>query len=123
MDDLFNSFMMNRATPHLEAWLSLRSNESSNRHGQPTIGTVLTSEWKTSTRMSQYIERIKKALNNKQRHPVMMEHRRGGDLYFKSGNDACMSSNVEALHIFVICCRKNPQCIPARLGTKKESLS
>jgi hypothetical protein len=78
MDYLFNSFMMNRATPHLEAWSSLRSNESSNSHGQPIIGTTLTSEWKASTRMNQCTERIKKALNNKQRHPVMMEHRRGG---------------------------------------------
>jgi len=60
------------------AWSSLRTTESSNHHGQPKMGTALTSEWKASTRMSQYIERIKKALNNKQRHPVMMEHRRGG---------------------------------------------
>ena len=74
MDDLFKSFMMNQATPQLEAWSSLRSNEGSNHHGQPMIGIVLTSEQKASTRMSQYIERIKKALNNKQRHPVMMEH-------------------------------------------------
>jgi hypothetical protein len=78
MDNLFNSSMMNRSTPHLEAWSSLRSNESSNHHGQPTIDTALTSEWKASTRMNQYIERIKKALNNKQRHPVMMEHWWGG---------------------------------------------
>jgi hypothetical protein len=28
--------------------------------------------------MSQYIERIKKALNNKQRHPVMIEHEERG---------------------------------------------
>jgi hypothetical protein len=68
--------MMNRATPHLEAWSSLTSNESSNSHEQPTIGIALTSEWKASTRMSQYIERIKKAFNSKQRQPVMMEHRR-----------------------------------------------
>jgi hypothetical protein len=130
MDDLFNSFMMSWATPHLEAWSSLRTTESSNCRGQPKMGTALTSEWKASTRMSQYIERIKKALKSKQRHPVMMEHQRGGDLYFKSGKDACMSSNVKTLHIFFICCRKNPQCSPARLGTKsmvgyqkKESLS
>jgi hypothetical protein len=73
--------------------------------------------------MSQHIERIKKALNSKQRHPVMMEHRRGGDIYFKLGKDACMSSNLKALHIFLICSRKNPQCSSARLWTKKESLS
>jgi hypothetical protein len=55
MNDLFHSFRMNRVTPHLEARSSLRTTESSNRP-----------------------ERIKKALNNKQRHPMMMEHRRGG---------------------------------------------
>jgi len=101
MDDLFHSFGMNRATPHLEAWSSLRTTESSDRRGQPKMGTTLTFEWKASTRMSQYIERIKKALKSKQRHPVMMEHRRGGDLYFKSGKDACMSSNIKTLHIFL----------------------
>jgi len=47
--------------------------------------------------------------------------KRGG-LYFKSGKDACMSSNVKTLHIFFICCRKNPQCSPARLGTKKKRI-
>jgi len=113
---------MKWATSHMEAWSSLRSSKSSNHHGRPIIGTALTSKWKASTRMSQCIERIKKALNNKQRHPVMMEHWRGGDLYFKSGKDAYMSSNIEALHIFLICCRKNPQCSPTRLGTKKELL-
>jgi hypothetical protein len=81
------------------------------------IGTALTSEWKASTRMSQYIERIKNALNSKQRHLVMMEHRRGGT-YISN-----QLSNVEALHKFFICCRKNPQYSPARLGTKKKSLS
>ena len=29
-----------------------------------------------------------------------------GDLYFKSGKDACMSSNLKALHIFLNCYRK-----------------
>ena len=81
MDDLFNSFMMNRATPHLEAWSNWRSNESSNRHGQPTIGTALTSEWKASTRMSQYMGRAKKALVSKQRHPMTMDHQRGGPIF------------------------------------------
>jgi len=91
MDDLFNSFRMNRATPHLEAWSSLRTIESSNRRGQPKMGTALTSEWKASTRMSQYMGRAKKALVRKQRHPMTMEHQRGGDLYFKSGKDACIA--------------------------------
>jgi len=92
MNDLFNSFMMNQATPHLEAWSSLRSNESSNRHGQPKMGTALTSEWKASTRMNQYIERIMKAWKSKQRHPVMMEHQRGG---------TCISNQVriQACHL------------------------
>jgi len=31
---------------------------------------------------------------------MTMEHRRGGDLYFKSGKDACMSSNLKALHTY-----------------------
>ena len=38
-----------------------------------------------------------------------MEHQRGGDLYFKSGKDACMSSNLKKkkhLHIFLNCYRK-----------------
>jgi hypothetical protein len=29
-----------------------------------------------------------------------------GDLYFKSGKDACMSSNLKALHKFLNCYRK-----------------
>jgi hypothetical protein len=29
-----------------------------------------------------------------------------GDLHFTSGKDACMSSNLKALHILVICYRK-----------------
>ena len=34
-----NSYMMNRATPYLEAWSSLKNNESSNHHIQPRMGT------------------------------------------------------------------------------------
>jgi len=34
--------------------------------------------------------------------PMTMDHQRGGDLYFKSGKDACMPSNLKALHILVI---------------------
>ena len=41
---------------------------------------------------------------------MTMEHQRGGDLYFKSGKDACMSSNLKKkkkhLHIFLNCYRK-----------------
>jgi len=46
------------------------------------------------------MEIAKKTLDNKQRHPMTMEHQRGGDLYFKSGKDACMSSNLKALHTY-----------------------
>jgi hypothetical protein len=45
--------------------------------------------------MGQYMGRAKKALVSKQRHPMTMEHQRGGDLYFKSGKDACIA------HIFL----------------------
>jgi hypothetical protein len=96
------SFMMNQTTPHLGAESSLINNESSNRRGQPKMGIVLAFEWKASTQMSQCIERTKKALECKQRHPMTMDHQRGGDLYFKSGKDACMPSNLKALHILVI---------------------
>ena len=95
-------FMMNQATPHLGAKSSLINSESSNRHGQPRLGTALTTEWMASTQMSQYMGRTNKALECKQRHPVMMEHRRRGDLYFKSGKDACMSANVKTLCIFLL---------------------
>jgi len=81
MDDLFNSFMMNRATPHLGAKSSLINSESSNRHGQPRMGTTLTTEWMASTRMSQYMERTNKALECKQRHPMTMDHQRGGPIF------------------------------------------
>jgi hypothetical protein len=43
-----------------------------------------------------------------------------GDLYFESGKDACMSANVKHCTYFLFCCRKNPQCSLARLGTKKK---
>ena len=33
---------------------------------------------------------------------MTMDHQRGGDLYFKSGKDACMPSNLKALHILMI---------------------
>jgi hypothetical protein len=66
------------------------------------MGIVLAFEWKASTQMSQCIERTKKALEGKQGHPMTMDHQRGGDLYFKSGKDACMPSNLKALYILVI---------------------
>jgi hypothetical protein len=42
-------FMMNQGTPHLGAWSSLINSESSNRRGQPRMGTALTAEWMAST--------------------------------------------------------------------------
>jgi hypothetical protein len=52
-----NSYIMNRATPYLEVWSSLRNNESSNHHGQPRMGTphAHASELKASTWMSRWI--------------------------------------------------------------------
>jgi hypothetical protein len=38
------SFMMNQATPHLGALSILINSESSNRRGQPRMGTALTAE-------------------------------------------------------------------------------
>jgi len=70
--------MMNQATPHLGAESSLINNKSSNRRRQPEMGTALTTEWMASTWMSQGIKRTKKALECKQRHPMTMDHQKGG---------------------------------------------
>jgi hypothetical protein len=59
--------------------------------------------------MDQYMERANKALVSKQRQFMTMEHRRGGDLYFKSGKDACMSSNLQALHTYFYLLQGNPK--------------
>jgi len=111
-------FMMNQATPHLGAWSSLINSESSNRHGQPRIGTALTAEWMAGTWMSQCIERTNKALECKQRHPMTMDHQRG-DLYFTSGKDACMSSNLKALHLLMICYRNILNEVQQDCGQRK----
>jgi hypothetical protein len=74
------SFMMNQATPHLGAESSLINNKSSNHRRQPEMGTALTFEWKASIRMSLYMGRAKKALVSKQRHPMTMDHQRGGPI-------------------------------------------
>ena len=104
------SFMMNQAVPHLGAGSSLMNDASSNCWRQPGMGIAFIAEWMASTWMSQYIERTRKALECKQRHPMTMEHQRGGDLYFKSGKDACISSNLKKkkkhLHILLNCYRK-----------------
>jgi hypothetical protein len=44
--------------------------------------------------MSPSIRRIKKALDIKQRQSMTMEHKKERDLYFKPGNDACMSFDL-----------------------------
>ena len=89
------SFMMNQAIPHLGAGSSLMNNASSNCRRRPGMGTTFTTEWMAGTWMSQCIGRTKKALVYKQGHPMTMEHQRGGDLYSKSGKDACISSNLK----------------------------
>ena len=73
---------------------------SSNCRRQPGMGTAFTAEWMASTWMSQCIERTRSAVECKQRHPMTMEHQRGGDLYFKSGKDACISSNLKKKKLF-----------------------
>jgi hypothetical protein len=65
--------------------------------------------------MSQYMGRAKKALVSKQRHPMTTEHQRGGDLYFKSGKDACIAH----ICLFVTIKSKKKKS-PARLENKKE---
>jgi hypothetical protein len=96
------SFMMNQATPHLGAESSLINSESSNCCGQPRMGTALTTEWMASTRMSQYMGRTNKALGMQTKAPYDDGSSKGGDLYFTSGKDACISSNVKTLYIFFI---------------------
>ena len=57
------------------------------------------------------MERTKNALECKQGHPMTMKHQRGGDLYFKAGNDAYISSNPKKkkpfAHIFELL-QENP---------------
>ena len=70
------SFMMNQATPHLMAESSLINNESSNCHGQPRMGTALTSEWWLSHEWAN--------ASKEQRHPMTMDHQRGGGTYISN---------------------------------------
>jgi len=46
-----------------------------------------------------------------------------GDLCFKPGKDACMSSNLKHCTYIFDLLQENPQRNPTRLWTKKESLS
>ena len=52
MNDLLCSFIMNQATPHLEAWSCLINNESSNHCGQSKMSIALKFKRKASTRTS-----------------------------------------------------------------------
>jgi hypothetical protein len=63
--------------------------------------------------------RTNKALECKQRHPVMMEHRRGGTYISNQVRMHACQLTLKHCAYFLFCCRKNPQCSLARLGTKK----
>jgi len=53
---------------------------------------------------------------------MTMENQRGGDLYLKSGKDACMSSNLKALHTYFYSLQENPKKkSPARLKKKEKN--
>jgi hypothetical protein len=49
-----------------------------------------------------------------------MKHRRGGDLYFESGKDACMSSYVKTLHIFFILLQEKSSMKFIKIGDQKK---
>jgi hypothetical protein len=66
------------------------------------MGTALTFEWKVSTRMSQYMRRVKKALVSKQRHPMTTEHQRGGT-YISN------QVRMHALYTYFYLLQENPQ--------------
>jgi hypothetical protein len=51
-------------------------------------------------------QKNKKGFEMQTKAPYDDESSKRGDLYFKSGKDACMSSNLKALHIFLNCYRK-----------------
>jgi len=123
MDDWLSSFMMNQATPHLGALLSSINNENSNYCGQPRRSTALTTEWETNMQLSRQIRRTKKALECKQIHPMMMEHRIGGTYVSNQVRmHACHLTLKHCTYIFDLL-QENPQWNPTRLWTKKESLS
>jgi hypothetical protein len=52
-----------------------------------------------------------------------MEHQRRGDLYFKSGKDGYMSSNLKALHTYFLFVTGKSSKKSSKIGEKKESLS
>jgi len=64
---------------------------------------------RASTQMSQYIERAKKALNNKQRHLMIMEHQRGGPYISNQVRmHACHLTSKHCTYIFDLL-QENPQ--------------
>jgi len=64
---------------------------------------------RASTQMSQYIERAKKALNNKQRHLMIMEHQRGGPYISNHVRmHACHRTSKHCTYIFDLL-QENPQ--------------
>ena len=102
MNDLLSSFMTNQATPHLGALSSLINSETSNHRRKPRIGAAFTVEWRLAhERASTWKEQRRLWIANKGT-PMTMEYQRGGgeNLYFKSGKDAFMSSNLKALHTY-----------------------
>ena len=123
INDLLSFLMTNQATPHLGALSSLINSESSNHRGQPKMGSAFTAERMANTWMSQCIERIKKALECKQRHPMTMEHQRGGTYISKTGKMHCISSNFKSI-AYLFCryfTKQNSQRDPTRLRWNKNS--
>jgi hypothetical protein len=101
MNDWLSSFMMNQAIPYLGTRLCLINNKNSNHRRQPRIDTTFTIEWMTGTWMSQYIKRVKKALDSKQRHPMTMEHqKRGTYISNQVRMHACHLTSKHCTHIF-----------------------
>ena len=117
------SFMMNQATPHLGAESSLINSESSNCCGQPRMGTALTTEWMASTWMSQCIERTNKALEYKQRHPMTMDHQRGGTYISNQVRMHACHLTLKHYTYFLFCfvARKILNVVQQDWGPKKEN--
>ena len=65
-----------------------------------------------------------KALDSKQRHPMTMEHQRGGETYISNQVRmyACHLTFKHCTYAFDLL-QENPQSNPARLWIRKESLS
>jgi len=94
------SFRMNQATPHLGAELSLINSESNNCRGQPRMGTALTSEWWLSHEWANAWKEQRRLWNANKGTLGRWIIKEGGDLYFKSGKDTCISI---IMHCFYHC--------------------